>query len=238
MQKLFAHLDFHCNPNSDPCARKRDRSFPRCDNCRVYVFADRFMGPTFQKEILGGLTRNPHILVVDSVGCQYRCWFCYARDILDAVDPVSPYSGWKDYEFMSPQDIATCTECKLTIKYSDIDRKRPFARFRITGGEPLFATKQTLQDPTTKNPIKAASSFWLETFRALNELVRKLKKHDQIELLTYDEFVERERYVNDAASTWLTQSPGKIEIRFDTNGQLFSASATYTENFEQRLQTA
>jgi len=102
------------------------------------------MGPRFQKEILGGLNENPHILILDSVSCQYRCWFCYARDIQDAVDPVSPYSGWKDYKFMSPKDITTCTECKLTVKYSDVKAKRPFARFRITGGEPLFATRRTL----------------------------------------------------------------------------------------------
>jgi len=189
------------------------------------------MGPTFQKEILGGLTKNPHILVLDSVGCQYRCWFCYARKILDAVDPVSPYTGWKVYKFMSPQDIAVCTECKPTVKYGDIEKKRPFARFRITGGEPLFATKQTLIDSKTEKLVEEALSFWLETFKALNELVRKLKKHSQIKILTYDEFVKRERNINEQISTWLTQSPGKMEIRFDTNGQLFSANASYAEGF-------
>jgi organic radical activating enzyme len=231
LRKLFAHLDFHCNPESDPCARKMDRPFPRCENCRVYVFADRFMGPTFQKQILGGVNQNPHILVVDSVGCQYRCWFCYARDILEAAEPVSPYSGWKDYKWMSPQEIAACTECKLTVKYGKIKTKRPFARFRITGGEPLFATKSTIADSNIENPIEAAMDFWLETLRNLNELVRKLQADKKIEILTYDEFVKRERTVNDQISTWLTQSPEKMEIRFDTNGQLFSISSNYTENF-------
>jgi len=231
LRKLFAHLDFHCNPKNDPCSRKSDRSFPRCDNCRVYVFADRFMGPTFQTQILGGVNKNPHILVVDSVGCQYRCWFCYARDILDAVNPVSPYSGWKDYKLMSPQDIANCTECKLTAKYADIPNKRPFARFRITGGEPLFATKQTMKETKTENPIDAALAYWMETLRALNETFRKLKKEGRIEIITYDEFAGRGREVNQQISTWLTKAPGKVEIRFDTNGQLFSSSSLYAERF-------
>jgi len=193
------------------------------------------MGPAFQKEILGGINKNPHILVVDSVGCQHRCWFCYARKILEAVDPVSPYSGWKVYKFMSPQDIAACTECKLTVKYGDIEKKRPFARFRITGGEPLFATRRTLIDSKIENPIEGALNFWLETLKALNNTVRKLKKSKKIEILTYDEFLKRERAVNEQISTWLTQSPGKMEIRFDTNGQLFSAINRYAENFVKSL---
>jgi len=132
---------------------------------------------------------------------------------------------------MSPQDIATCTECKLTIKYHDIKSKRPFARFRVTGGEPLFATKKTLTDSEMTNPIEEGLSFWLETLRALNKTVGKLKNDEKIEILNYDQFVEKGRVPNEEVSTWLTQSPGKMEIRFDTNGQLFSASDSYTGNF-------
>lgn len=197
----------------------------------MYVFADRFMGPTFQSKILGGINKNPHILVLDSVGCQYRCWFCYARDILDAINPVSPHSGWKNYKFMSPEDIATCTECKLTTKYTNIPTERPFARFRITGGEPLFATKQTLAESKTENPIEAAMDFWLETLKVLNRTFRKLIKERKIEVISYDEFAERGRTVNEQFSTWLTKAPGKVEVRFDTNGQLFSSSNLYTKNF-------
>jgi len=132
---------------------------------------------------------------------------------------------------MSPQDIATCTECKLTIKYRDIRSKRPFARFRITGGEPLFATKRTLTDFKIGNSIEGALNFWLETLKALNETVRKLKNENVTEILTYDEFVEGGRTVDNEISTWLTQSPGKMEIRFDTNGKLFSDLPSYAQNF-------
>lgn len=189
------------------------------------------MGPAFQKEVLGGQNKNPHILVLDSVGCQYRCWFCYARDILDAVNLTPPDSGWKTYRFMTPQDIAACTECKLTVKYPEIRSIRPFARFRITGGEPLYATEKTLKETGGKEPFEAAFSFWLETFRTLNQLVRKLKENESIKILTYREFAERGRIVNTSVSTWLTQVPGSIEVRFDTNGCLFSTKDSYAEGF-------
>lgn len=236
MQKLFAHLDFHCNPRDEPCARKRDRVYSRCENCRVYVFADRFMGSTFQTQILGGITKNPHILILDSVGCQYRCWFCYARDILDARNPISPTRGWKTYKFMSPQDIADCTACKLSLKYSDISSKRPFARFRITGGEPLFATKQTIRN-ADPNPVNSASQFWIDTFLAINTTIQQLKHEEKIEIISYDEFVQKGRWnaLHNHISTWITQVPEKIEIRFDTNGQLFSANQAYTEAFVKSL---
>jgi len=136
---------------------------------------------------------------------------------------------------MSPQDIAACTECKLTVKYREIRKKRPLARFRVTGGEPLFATKNTLNDSKTRSPTEEALNFWLETFKALNETVRKLKNDKKVEIITYDQFVDRGRAINEQISTWLTQSPEKMEIRFDTNGQLFSASNSYTEKFVKSI---
>jgi organic radical activating enzyme len=193
------------------------------------------MGITFQREILGGQNENPLILVLDSVGCQYRCWFCYARDILDAVNPVSPHSGWKVYKFMSPQDITVCTECKLTSKYRDMKSKRPFARFRITGGEPLFATNRTLVESEGRQSLEGALNFWLETFKKLNSLVRKLKEARKLEILTHNEFVKRGRKVNEDISTWLTEIPGNMEIRFDTNGHLFSCNALYAQNFVMKI---
>lgn len=195
------------------------------------------MRPETQKQVLGGMNKNPVILVVDTVGCQYYCWFCYARNILDGKNPASP-TGFTGYRFMSPSDIARCTECKLVSKYPDIEKKRPFGRFRITGGEPLFSTKSTFRDKERRDPIDGTVDYWLEVFVALNRVVRKLKENGEIQLLTYDEFIDQGRVVSEQVSTWLTVLPGKMEMRFDTNGHLFSRrhkGRPYADNFVGKI---
>jgi len=78
--------------------------------------------------------------VVDTAGCNKNCWFCYAYPILKKKDYDRCRTIW-----LSPQDLTGCFVNKLcSLNGSITKRDRFFSKLRITGGEPLYSTADTL----------------------------------------------------------------------------------------------
>lgn len=185
-----------------------------CDKCRVILMRDRFLGEEFHE--LAGLKGNvnPYILLVDSAGCNMRCWFCYAHQLLKSenyndLDPV----------FKSASELADCFACKMKMakRLRKKDQDRYFSRIRITGGEPLFSTDDTITGRNKLSAIEATIDYYIEFFKRMDKKVSQLLQEGVIDLVTIQPYKKSMEF-----PTWLATRPNRVNIRFDTNGLLFT----------------
>ena len=189
-----------------------------CEVCRVFVMSDRFLGGGFNK--LTGIPKNkyPYVVIADTAGCNLDCWYCYAYKMLKKND----YEKLKP-KFVSSANLAKCFACKMgyASNYLAEKTRHPiFSRVRITGGEPLASSTDTLSD-FEGDLYEGTVKFWKEFFIELDRQVKALITEDRIRLAQADEFKPILRQERFDRPTWVTLKRGRITIRFDTNGLLF-----------------
>jgi hypothetical protein len=189
-----------------------------CEACRVFLMSDRFLGEPFNK--LTGIPKNkyPYVVIADTAGCNLNCWYCYAYKLLRKND----YEKLKP-KLISPSDLAKCFACKMgyASKYLTETTRHPiFSRVRITGGEPLASSTDTLSG-FKGDLYEGTVQFWKEFFIELQREVKALIAEDKIRLVQADQFKPILRQERFDRPTWITLKEGRITIRFDTNGLLF-----------------
>jgi hypothetical protein len=189
-----------------------------CEACRVFIMSDRFLGEPFNK--LTGIPKNkyPYVVIADTAGCNLNCWFCYAHDTIKK----SNYEKLKP-KFISPSDLAKCFACKIgyaSTYITDKSRYPIFSRVRITGGEPLASSPDTLID-FKGDFYEGTVQFWKEFFIELDHEVKALVAEERIRLVQAGEFKPILRQGRFDRPAWVTLKRGRITVRFDTNGLLF-----------------
>ena len=217
MKKKFAFLKFHVFEDHKHAGSVDGREFYTNP---VMLKTDRFLEKELRETMKLGINR-PYTLVVDTAGCNKNCWFCYAYPIVKK----------KDYDLcktilLSAEELAKCFVDKLySLKKSVRKQDRFFSKLRITGGEPLFSTNDTLIDAEGSDKPLETVNYFLEFFELLNPSILKLSKEDVIHLS-----IPRSYSSDVPFPTFLSTNDGRIEIRFDTNGFLF-ANRTFAEKF-------
>lgn len=143
MKKKFAFLKFHVTED-----HKNTNSVENGDFFKnpVMVKTDRFLEKELRNTMQLGQKR-PYTLVVDTAGCNKNCWFCYAYPIVKKES----YDGYRTIP-LSPEELTKCFVDKLrSLKNTVLHKDKFFSKLRITGGEPLFSTKDTLEESEGKN---------------------------------------------------------------------------------------
>jgi len=134
-------------------------------------------------------------------------------------------------KFISSSDLAKCFACKIGYASQYIVEKNRyplFSRARITGGEPLASSEDTLRG-FSGNFYEGTVQFWREFFLEFNKQIDELLADDRIRLVQADQFKPLLRQGKFDKPTWITLKKGKITIRFDTNGLLFCSRKNATE---------
>lgn len=210
-KKKFAFLGFHVNEDHKHTDSVDNEEFFRNP---VMLKTDRFLEKELRDKMQLGQKR-PYTLVVDTAGCNKNCWFCYAYPILKKKD----YDKCKTI-YLSPEELAKCFAEKLSsIKTRVKHKDRFFSKLRITGGEPLFSDKDTLIESSGRDHSFETIDYFLKFFELLDPHIDRLLKDGTIFLS-----IPR-RYSGEIPfPTFLCANDNRIEIRFDTNGFLFSDS--------------
>lgn len=189
-----------------------------CENCRVFLMSDRFLGQHFSQ--VTGIPRNkyPYVVLVNAAGCNLDCWYCYAHKMLGSnqYQKLNP-------KFLSSKNLAKCFACKIgyASTYLDYQNRHPlFSRVRITGGEPLASSKDTLKG--FKSDLYTGTvEFWKDFFIEFNRAIGELISEDRICLRDATEIKPLLKQEKFEKPVWITSKKGRITIRFDTNGLLF-----------------
>ena len=200
-----------------------------CKDCRVHIVTDRFLSKDFQRKIMNDkrdypFGTYPYVLIVDASSCNLRCRPCYSWIFWEPGNRADPVT-------VSSKKLADQFSCKINklndeslLKRKDRigkqRHKRPFSRIRVSGGEPLFDKEDPL------NSMK----YWHEFFgfldKNLDEVVdEKITLMHEKEWLNLSNQERRKRF-----PIFLESDSGKIRIRFDTNGFLFS-DPSFTDEF-------
>lgn len=209
MKKKFAFLEFHVGIDHDYTGSVNNEEFFKNP---VMVKTDRFLEKEL-RDIMKLGRKRPYTPVVNTAGCNKNCWFCYAYPILKKED----YDNCKTISLL-PEELTNCFVDKLhSLKTRVRPKDRFFSKLRITGGEPLFSTEDTLVGSEGKNHSYETIGYWLKFFELLDPQINKLVGEDAIFLSV------PKRYSDDIPfPTFLCTNDNRIEIRFDTNGFLFS----------------
>ena len=225
----------------DPCIV--NKSSTKCEDCRVQIISDRFLGRDFMLKVMKGSYNYPYVLIADTAGCNMRYWFCYSwhfwskkiadeqkcRPTFVSADRLADQFCCK-LEKMSNREYmleALAQKTFLTAKElressAHIKRNYPVIRVRISGGEPIFTSKETFEPFDSANQVDylLGVEYWLGFFEEFDKRVERLKGEGMVE------FVPQQDWTFD--SPWLsvmTRKPGRINIRFDTNGIAFADPA-------------
>ncbi len=240
----------------DPCVVLANGKCKKliCDDCKITIISDRFLGEEFHKCILRKINKSqgryPYVIIADTLGCNLKCWFCYAYKFHNKI--IAEDSGCL-VSYVTPERLAEQFYCKIQ-KLSDFDQlikeiqekdmkerekqvaikhlqlKLPLMRIRISGGEPLFSTRETLKVPPQEDLIQASLNYWLTFFEKLDEFIGKLKKDGKLHIINRSE-IENKKWEDEFPfPTCLAERPGRLNIRFDTNGILFGEEKI-TESF-------
>lgn len=243
MKKLFVQYpNFRSSTYKyDPCVV--DKSTTKCDDCRIQIISDRFLGQDFMLKVMRGSYNYPYVLIADTAGCNMRCWFCYSwhfwshktaeeqgcKPAFASAERLADEFYCK-FELMSNRQNMLNTLSKKTFLSSKegsqslyhIKRNYPVIRIRISGGEPVFTSKETFRPLDSSKPVdySLGVKYWLDFFEQFDRRVEKLKEKGIINLVSQDDW--------NFNSPWLsvmTQKPGRLNIRFDTNGIAFADPA-------------
>jgi hypothetical protein len=208
-EKKFAFLKFHVEEDHKHSGSIDSRGFFANP---VMLKTDRFLEKDLRSTMQLGISR-PYTLVLDTAGCNKNCWFCYAYPIVKKRN----YDKCKTI-CLSPEDLTRCFVDKLrSLKNSVKKKDRFFSKLRITGGEPLFSTEDTLLGAKTERYSFETIDYFLRFFEMLDPLIAKLVLDREIFLSTPKPYSS-----NVPFPTFLCSSDNRIEIRFDTNGFLFA----------------
>ncbi|MEM3871726.1 MAG: EVE domain-containing protein [Nitrososphaeria archaeon] len=217
IKKLFVQYpNFRSSTRKfDPCIMQDIREENCSKKCKVFVTSDRFLGDERQKRLVGSLKRFPYVIIMDTAGCNLRCWFCYAHQFWKPDDSCEPV-------FLSTDDIIEQLRCKIG-KICDAETKmdrKPFTSIRISGGEPIYADKRTM-DPYESDKVvdyKLGIDFWLDLIGKLDTFVGKLKENKKMNIVSEKEWKRNKR---SSWPTFVSDVRDRMYIRFDTNGVAF-----------------
>lgn len=230
MQKQVVRFERETTVKDDICYA--NRSFKpiaqgiSCSNCRVHLLTDRFLSKHFQKEIMKDNREYPngiypYVIIIDTALCNLRCRACYSW-IYWKPEPRA-MATFVDEDILAKQfkcKIDKLSEEELIGKKPRVaeKNKRPFSRLRISGGEPLFDQKGTLDSFSEGD----STSFWLSFFNNLDNEFEELISNNKLTLKSENDWVsmtleEREKEF----PIFLRSDNGKVRVRFDTNGWLF-----------------
>lgn len=209
MKKKFAFLGFHVFEDHKHTNSVESAEFYKNP---VMLKTDRFLEKELRDTMQLG-PKRPYTLVVDTAGCNKNCWFCYAYPIVKK----------KDYDkcttiYLSPEELTDCFVEKLSsvrnaVKFKD----RFFSKLRITGGEPLFSDRDTLIETQGNKYSYETIDYFLKFFELLDHHIERLVRDGVILLSIPKNYSDQIPF-----PTFLSTVDNKIEIRFDTNGFLFS----------------
>lgn len=198
----------------DPCVME-GRRVGECRKCKVFVTSDRFLGEKRHVRLVGSLKKFPYVIIMDTAGCNLRCWFCYA------------YHFWKpdvhcEPVFLSADDLINQLKCKIGWMQraeSKMDKK-PFTSIRVSGGEPIYADPKTLMPYQSEKKIDymLGIDFWLDFFEKLNDLVEELRKEGKINLVSEADWDYSKSF---PWPTFVSDARERLYVRFDTNGIAF-----------------
>jgi len=150
----------------DPCIMQNIR-LDSCRNCKVFVTSDRFLGENRQMKLVGSLRRFPYVIIMDTAGCNLRCWFCYSHHFWTPEKNCDP-------AFLSADDVIHQLRCKINkvCEAKDQMDNKPFTSIRISGGEPIFADRHTLEpyNSVRNTDYGLGINFWLNFLERLNSL--------------------------------------------------------------------
>jgi hypothetical protein len=240
MEKLFVQYpNFRSSTYKyDPCVI--NKSTLRCLDCRIQIISDRFLGKDFMLNIMKGRLKYPYVLIADTVGCNMRCWFCYSwhfwsRETAEeqGCKPVFVSSDGLANEFFCKFKLMSnkenmlnalrekgfLTSGEMNQSLSHISKNFPVIRIRISGGEPIFASKETLQPFESDKSIdySLGVKYWLNFFESFDKKVVELKNKGLINMVPQEDW--------NFDKPWLsviTRREDRMNIRFDTNGIAFA----------------
>jgi organic radical activating enzyme len=187
-----------------------------CENCKVFVTSDRFLGEKRQIKLVGSARRFPYVIIIDTAGCNLRCWFCYSHQFWKPEKSCAPV-------FLSTDEVIDQLKCKLEkICESRMDAK-PFTSIRISGGEPIYADPYTLTPYKSdkKRDYRLGINFWLDFFEKLNSLTGELKKKGKMNIVSEERW---NRGLSWPWPTFVSDVEDRVYVRFDTNGIAFGSN--------------
>jgi len=198
----------------DPCISQNLRR-GNCRNCKVFVTSDRFLGEERQVRLVGSARRFPYVIIMDTAGCNLRCWFCYSHHFWKPEESCKPV-------FLSVDKVVEQLTCKLE-KIREAEKQmdpKPFTSIRISGGEPIYADSTTLKPYQTSKAIdyNLGINFWLNLFDMLNNLTAQLKERNEANVVLEEKWDTNKSW---PWSTFVSDAEGRVYIRFDTNGIAF-----------------
>jgi len=206
MKKKFVFLKFHVFEDHKHAGSVDSKDF---FTNPVMLKTDRFLERELRRTMQLG-NKRPYTLVVNTAGCNKNCWFCYAYPILKKKD----YYKCKTIS-LSPEELAECFVSKL-YSLDRVKLKDKFlSKLRITGGEPLFSTSDTLFNTAGVSYPLETIDYFLEFFESFDQSIPKLRNEKVIFLSP------PRRYSSDIPFPTFLSYNNRIEIRFDTNGFLF-----------------
>lgn len=217
MEKIFVRYpNFRSSTkNSDPCIK--NDVYSKCRKRMVFITSGRFLGDEAQKKFAGSSRKHPYVIIADTLGCNLRCWFCYSHQFW-SIDRSIKHGCNPTY--LSSEDIVSQIKCKIEklIEAEHLMIKKPVIRIRFSGWEPIFATKEIMRHYESDKPsdYKLGIDFWIEVFKELDNVISDLKKSGKIILINEDEWDFQDEW-----PVFITDSPGRVNIRFDTNGIAF-----------------
>ncbi|MEM3449510.1 MAG: EVE domain-containing protein [Nitrososphaerota archaeon] len=219
MKKLFVQYpNFRSSTRKfDPCVMQNIRA-GSCRNCKVFVTSDRFLGEKRQMRLVGSLKRFPYVIIMDTAGCNLRCWFCYSHQFWKPDDSCEPV-------LLSSDDVIKQLRCKIE-KICEVEGKldrKPFTSIRISGGEPIYADQRTMMPYDSDKKIDYASgiNYWLEFIAKLDVLIGELKEKKKINIVAEDCWDRNKGF---PWPTFVSDVKDRMYIRFDTNGIAFGSN--------------
>lgn len=222
----------------DPCVV--DKSTLQCEDCRIQIISDRFLGPEFMSKVMKGTYNYPYVLIADTAGCNMRCWFCYSwhfwsnklaeeqrcRPVFISAERLADEFYCK-IKLMSDRDnMLNVLEKKSFLTSKELGQSRqhirnnfPLIRIRVSGGEPVFASRETFRPFESDKPVgySLGISYWLTFFEHFNKRVAELKDNNTIHMVPETEWSFESPWLS-----CLTERPGRMNVRFDTNGIAFA----------------
>lgn len=237
----------------DPCIQrgKWDKSL-LCDNknlnesqCKVFTTADGFLGEDFHKKVMGDSYAFPHVLIIDSLGCNLKCWFCYAwqyRDYQTATTKgckptLVHYKNLAEYVKCKIEKLKEFRTVKISNNYKMYDL--PLSRIRISGGEPIYASKETLSPYSSKIDVDytLGMEYWILFLKELNKIMESLASQNGINIISNSDWKDNksdDRWKKDNWPTFIDEKGDKVNVRFDTNGLAFGNN-DIAKNFVKKI---